>query len=202
MTRLIELSRTIARDQIPEDRRRWYVPWAQRTVATTRNISAYHDKSLESELSEIANTQLEAAQDLQTAGSLNEELKATVVRTDLVGAEHASGVSFANASRIFAQGQLREVGLDLRSSNQQPVWQRFVAIAFFPFFCVALYLVCKRGPFLEWIIQWFFVFGLLIGIFWWLCLTPSIVGWLFVVVSVLGAIRSHVKRVRRRAHAT
>lgn len=211
MTTLIDLSRTIARDQIPEDRRRWFVPWARRMVVSRRRIDAYRsqsakdDKSLDVELSDIANSQLEAAEDLHTAGLLNEQLRSADIQPDLVGAEQASRVLRDRASRMVAKGRLFEVKVSALPTGRRPLWQRLAIVAAFPFVCLILYFLFTRGPFREWFVQWLYVFGVVLGMFWWLLLTPSVVGLFIVAVSLVAALRSHGSRVsglRRRKRAT
>ena len=51
------------------------------------------------------------------------------------------------------------------------------------------YCAVKRQP-TDWFVPRLYACGVLIGLAWWLWLTPSLVGWLIVIASVASALRS------------
>ena len=59
-----------------------------------------------------------------------------------------------------------------------------------------------RGWIQAAVAQWPHVFGVLLGLAWWLCLWPAFIGWVIVAISLLGVFRRPWKAVVQSAAST
>ena len=99
-------------------------------------------------------------------------------------AEDQATVSYAATS-----GTVDAIALDYRPIEAQSWLPRLAGIAGFLVAVGLAALLFRRGLLGNWFVRWPYVFGVGIGLAWWLWLSPSVVG-LLIVLAVL--LRQHL----------
>jgi hypothetical protein len=84
------------------------------------------------------------------------------------------------------RGPVDAITLDYRPGAAQSWLSRLAGIALFLVVVGLAALVIRRGLFWNWFVRWPYVFGVGIGLAWWLWLSPSAVGLLIVLAVLVG----------------
>ena len=81
-------------------------------------------------------------------------------------------------------------------AGQSGLLRRLAAAAAVALAMLLLVAILRNGMVVEFLRRWPFAAGVAAGLAWWLWLSPSVVGWLLILVSLAGAFRRPRQSVR------
>lgn len=186
---LVDRAADFALEQPRIDVDRWYLPWARRLAAGRERLAAYSDASgvnpYQQRIDSIEEQQHDDA----------ERLDVTHIRSLAAAAPGPADVwSTALGGRTptlycSQSGAAERLELAVVRPAVSGVGWRLLLAPLLTAAALIVYLLVKRGVLGEWLLRWPHVFGVLLGLAWWLWLTPSLLGWVIVLVSVVSAWR-------------
>lgn len=200
---LIDRASDVALEQPRFDVDRWYLPWARRLVSAREGWSGYVD-SLELQDSDlrVKSQEIEAIDRRQNEDA--QRLDVTHIRS-LAAASLGPGEVWEVAQQgrapslycSLAGGGGERLEVVVARPPASDLGLRLLLAAMAAVAATVLFLLVSRGPLGTWIVRWPHAVGVLVGLAWWLWLTPSLLGWAIVLASVVTALRMPWRPSRR-----
>jgi hypothetical protein len=200
VARLLQLPAEIVGEQLPEEIARWYRPWRKRYFAYRTELSR--------ELAAIGQTSAQSAEAIEAArldakvSAVDERLASPALDPRNLSQFDAAAEllpaipSPARTVRLIANGRLYSLEFSgLQAASAGWIARFAVAIAMLACGIAAAYFLRARE--LPKFAPWVAITA--IGVTWWLCLAPSIIG---LVVLVAGAWTALREQLDRRAAAS
>jgi hypothetical protein len=189
ITRLLDRGANVAVEQSSQDVERWYLPWSRRLVALHRVIARSSGNG-DSALSELQSMdEVEQRLKVRPAGT------AAVEEREIWNLTMPDTESPVRCTLTGSGGGMLDVQESVPANSDWGV--RVVACILIGAASLLVFLLALRGPLGDWLHRWPHAVGVLVGLAWWLWLTPSLLGWGIVLLSVISAIRSPWKVQRR-----
>jgi hypothetical protein len=204
-----DLPTDLAAEQRTEDLAGWYQPWARRSqalrVAVREQLSFQRPdektQPLQSRLNAVEQKQRQTAQRLgisltaeTSAGAvLPHELAEDFVQHTFAGEHRVRRYHFA-ASTTPAE-------LSVGRTVNDDWFQRFSWSATLLGAACILVVAGRRGILDDWSRRWPHALGVMAGVAWWLWLTPSVLGWILIIGSLLASMRPAWRGTRESASA-
>ena len=175
----------------------WYRPWARRYAYSRHEVQLALSsvkrpelvRSTLAELKKIAGRQLAVAKSIEAEAILRNWLEKPPLATDaadLWQATLASSCPVALLSERGTGGSESTGDLSFYRTGTSNIWSRLnAAFAIVVFICIVR-MGIKRGLLPMFTRRWPHLLGTAAGLFWWLFLSPSLVG-LFIVAACLAA---------------
>ncbi len=205
VSRLLESAAAALSQESADDSASAYSPWARRLLAAravvererTRAQSTESSLAAEAEVRAVDETQAKVARKLKTWNQFTElaERRSAAEGTGEIWDDLHRG----SPSAVFAVAGPSAV-LSLASPKQSSgeLLGRLLAVLSAVAAIVAVDWVGRRGDVKEFLARWPQLLGVLFGLAWWLWLSPSLLGWLIVAVSVVDVLRRQGSLVRVR----
>jgi hypothetical protein len=192
---LIDLASDVVSENAPKEIARWYLPWAQQLIATQAKIDyrrLQHGPSTSVDLSRVQSTEREQESVAKRLGTtlIRNQAAAERVRTagaaELLYPESRKNEPILRCSFLGVKGTI-----DVRYPPVQTstLSQRGLAALMFACLAALTFLLLRRRVVADWLVPRLYAVGVLIGLAWWLWLTPSLIGWVIVIASIVSAIR-------------
>jgi hypothetical protein len=193
---LVDLAVDVASESAPKEIVPWYLRWTQRYFGSRNRLALLRLHQRGAAVSDAAN--VEALEQDQAAFAAR--LGTTELRNQ-IAAEPApppgtvdvwsltQAESGEPATRCIFQGAVSRLEVNYDSPPRGDLPERAVVAWSIVGISLIVYLLLLRGAMGEWFVQKPHALGVLIGLAWWLWLAPSILGWVIVLVSILGALR-------------
>ncbi|MEQ8787708.1 MAG: hypothetical protein RIC55_15500 [Pirellulaceae bacterium] len=204
---LIDRAAEVALEQPRVDVDRWYLPWARRLATARENWANYLDSSQRGGAETMFTAQQIEAIDRQQNDDA-QRLDVTHIRSLA-----AAKLGPAEIWEVAQQGRMPSLHCTLVGDGSEhlevvvvtpPVSDVGLRLLLTPMLAgvsLLVFLLAVRGPLGAWIVRWPHAVGVLVGLAWWLWLTPSLLGWCIVLASVVSALRMPWKPSRRREPA-
>ncbi len=180
----------------PGETRRWYRLWAGRMVAARANLSrelslaepTNKARAARSALLAADRKQAQIARRLGTSAVLTQLLTNAPLADDPAELWQRSLDRPLEVTRCTFDGKSDSITLSYHrteSARSQP-WLSMSLMIVLVFGLIVFGL--RRGTLTEWSKRWPAAIGVAVGLFWWLWLSPSILGWVIVLVSLIAGI--------------
>jgi hypothetical protein len=182
-------------DTPPEELMRWYVGWTREQAAIRRDIDGAtgafeHGNPRAAELERQWEViQEEWATRFGTAGVpplMNDAGAAACQPADVFATLTATPKAINHLSSAQRTTQLPVAG---PTGGWGGTLLRMLAIFGLLLAVVTLWLVNRHRPMGGFLLAYPRLVGVLVGLVWWLCLTPSFLGWMIVAVSLIPSVR-------------
>jgi hypothetical protein len=188
---LIEAAVNTLADTAPDEAPRWYTPWARRMQSAV--VSLRSSKLIENATDDEIGVQAELIEKDQAA--LAERIGAASVLKRVAGepplADTASQVWETSLQRsddafhAVLLGESSAIELDYAQNRGSDLARRIVSVLVAAILLLASVALVLYTPLVALAQSRPRVVAVLVGLFWWLFLTPSAFGWLIVAVSIL-----------------
>ncbi len=192
---LIESASEIVFDSPTDEVDGWYTPWAGRLAVSDARLSQtrwFPSQSAQYEPAAVDAIRMQQdgiAARMKTASILRDVRAQTAVRPqgqDAWADGQHPGSAVARFSFIGAVGR---IALAMPRQQVPPRWPRWLAALALIGLGASVYVLLRRGFLVPWMVEWPYAVGVLAGLAWWLWCSPSILGWVLVTVSLVGALR-------------
>jgi hypothetical protein len=203
LDRMIDRASRIAAERATSEINNWYYRWT-RSLAESRNrvrelrpIAAEAElRQLEESLASVERRQIEFTKRLRTEqvqSDVEAESSLLVGVSDLVTETSAPG---AHIQRFTVAGESESISAEYLTDRERFSIARIGAALFAVLLGLALWRICRVYPLGEWLAEWAYVMGVLIGTAWWLWFSPAWIGACVIVLSVFGAVRLPIQSQR------
>ena len=189
---VIRAGRHLADDR-PDDLARWYIPWARLLGAYRQDLDLSQASPARSSSTPLADGESEKIE--QQLRVLQGRLEGTLpgsldARIDGQAETDLPPLDSRPAATYVAVPGPELAGPSLRLNAHADPHVARVAAGWGLFILGALGgWSMGRRSWQSFVAQWWPVGGVTLGLFWWLCLVPSLAGWLIVAISLYGALR-------------
>jgi len=195
-TAVADLPSDVLEESTREEIDRWYLLWARRLAASRNRMarrgleSDADSRVAESELQRLDREHLELAERLGVS-HLRSRATAETAR-NAAPPELFDDVTACRApvARCMFQGAVDRVAVRQERADAGDLPLRiFVALALAAATALATVFL-RRHAAREWLVRWPRAMAVLIGLAWWLWLTPSWLGWVIVAIGLASSVRS------------
>jgi hypothetical protein len=203
-SRMLERGADVVVEQSRQDIERWYLPWARRLAVLRESLLAA-SRGLPLAPSDLERMEAVARQQQDVEQRLKVAHLPGLAPTSPGARELWELVQPGRASvvrRTFTGAGAGKIDLEIEPPPSSPRNLRWLAAVAFALAAVILFALAWRGRLGDWLLRWPHAVGVLAGLAWWLWLTPSALGWLVVLVSVVAALRRPWKGVAAVATAS
>jgi hypothetical protein len=193
---LIGLAEDPAKERPPVETENWYRHWIGRLAAARDGIQR---RQLEfgpvpggnpAELEAIERAQEDLAVRLGATKIKNQVAREISQVENPTAAWRDSLPRQSLATFAWSRGASNSLVLELPHVQPPGVIAHLGYASGFVGACVLFYLLVSRGPLGDWLIQWPYAFGVLLGLGWWFFLAPGVIGLVIIAASVIGSLRS------------
>ena len=202
---LVESAVQTVMDSPASDIKAWFTPWSVRLacsdarLARDRHLADGGKQAVDPPALEAINRQQEIIAQRLNAPLSVEEIRRRVKQHP----QPSDMLAFSSQPEMVAdhyafQGTAPTVSISWPSANHSNWWRQIAAAVGAAGLGGLLHYGVRRGVVLTWLRQWPYVPGVLIGLAWWLCASPSFLGWILIAQVYWGAWRFPlpVQRVR------
>ena len=196
-SQLIARASDIALESPRRDIDAWYLPWARRFVSAREAVRMI--RSADQRQHEIDSERVDALDGEQQ--EVAERLGATQL-LDLAAPQPGHAEIWADIHHsaplrcAFAGTGEGRVEMAPPPPLRSGLFARWLAAGVLLAVSAFVYLFSKHTPVPEWLARWPQAAGVLIGLAWWMWLSPSLLGWAIVLLSVVTALRRPWKTIR------
>jgi hypothetical protein len=197
---LMERAGELVSENSPQEMADWFAPWGGRLASSRRALDVLRLEN--SEEWTLAATQVE---------TIDKEQAALAARLSAVPSDHVPGKKLAGGQRLFELVEEGYPAVHLSFAGAQTKlelnygpgpasdWPARWPTALGLLACaLAVYVLAVRGHLAEWLTRWPQVCGVAAGLGWWLFLSPSLLGWAIIALSLWSAVRFPWKVARVR----
>ncbi len=174
----------------------WYLPWARRLLVDRGSIQRQrgHEAASESttlideETRSIDEQEARLARRIGTSNRLEELSAAWPAPEGMMQLWQASDLTNCSAAGYYVHGFSPALGLTIPHAEPS-AWSVRLAVALAGASIVGLlFWLGSRRSVRGLVARWPYWSGVVIGLLWWLMLTPSLVGWAIVAACLIGAV--------------
>jgi hypothetical protein len=192
---LLNSAAAVLTEESPATVSAWYIPWVRRLLADRESVQRQRgsEPALEStalvddETRSIDEQQARLAQRIGTANRLDELLAVQPAPEGMMQLWQASNLTNHSAAGYYVHGFSPALGLAIPHAEPSAWSVRFaVALAGASIVGLLFWLGSRRSV-RGLVTRWPYWSGVVIGLLWWLMLTPSLVGWAIVAACLVGA---------------
>ena len=192
---LVESASEIIFDSPVDEVNGWYSPWATRMAVSDARLTKLRwfpeagEQFDAAAVDAIRMQQEGVATRLKTTNTLmtiRQETNDHPQDQDVWAIGQHPGSDVAHFSFIGAVGRIPVAFPSDRGPGHWWFWLAAVAVLAVGW---TIYVLLRRGYLSSKVVEWPYALGVLAGLAWWLWCTPSLFGWLLVIVCVVGALR-------------
>ncbi len=189
VTLLSSLPQYVRTDSPQGEIDRWFLPWQRRWRASRSRVAQWQLQPTEKERVDGLEIALADRRQATAAKSLGaEQIREQVLSEAATGGDLAELDGLASmANRRAVRGTLQGAGgeIAVRSTRGfSDLAARLLVALAMAVGTAAFCLLGRREDFRQWFLRWPHLAGVLLGLAWWLWLTPSAVGWVIVAASL------------------
>lgn len=184
--------------------RAWYAPWAIRLACTNARLARARQLSDTAAITSDAVQQLIRQQELvsqrlNVAPSFEDYQRRTVEYPQLNDLIRFLGSENSVTERFAFIGPVSQVSVTRERATLTDWWRAVAGGAIVLLAGVLMWLGIGQTALANWLCQWPYAVGVLIGLLWWLYAVPSLLGWGVIAISLWGALRLPIPSRRVRA---
>jgi len=192
---MMDLPTGVLADTSPDELKRWYVEWTREQAAVRRRITnAAGEFGPANQRAADLKRKWESirgawARRLGAAGApepLGDDAAAAHKPADIFATIVATPRATTHISQTRRTTQLPVVGPHVRWGD---VLSRMLAVLCLLLAAGAIYFLNVRRPIHDLLLSYPRLVGVLVGLAWWLWLTPSVIGWILVAASLIPSVR-------------